>query len=136
MKSLKIFLLLSISSLVGCCGYQVLLKKKTTMNQRELLKDYFLCISITEGFSKKNISEDDISQSVYFDILRYSPEAFQEVQKYARSFIKTIDSSPIEDLGNKKAIILNSIEQYKSKELDDFIKQLDDYLLDDDILLR
>jgi len=96
---------------------------------RELLKDYFLCVCITEGFKDKQIGKDDISQAVYFDILRYSPEAFQEVKDYAKKFVETIEPSPIEDLGNKKAIILSCIKKYRSKELDKFIKSMDKYML-------
>lgn len=119
---------LSVLSLFSCLGQQT---DDKTKEQRELLKEYFLCECITEGFDDKNIQEDDISQSVLFDILNYSPDAIQEVKEYAKSFVQTIDPSPIEDLGNRKAIILNSIEKYKSKELDDFIKSLDRYLLND-----
>jgi hypothetical protein len=35
----------------------------------------------------------------------------------------------IEDLNNKKAIIMLSIEKYKSKEIDKFIKSMDKYML-------
>ena len=119
---------LSVLSLFSCLGQQT---DDKTKEQRELLKEYFLCECITEGFDDKNIQEDDISQSVLFDILNYSPDAIQEVKEYAKSFVQTIVPSPIEDLGNRKAIILNSIEKYKSKELDDFIKSLDRYLLND-----
>ncbi len=119
---------LSVLSLFSCLGQQT---DDKTKEQRESLKEYFLCECITEGFDDKNIQEDDISQSVLFDILNYSPDAIQEVKEYAKSFVQTIDPSPIEDLGNRKAIILNSIEKYKSQELDDFIKSLDRYLLND-----
>jgi hypothetical protein len=119
---------LSVLSLFSCLGQQT---DDKTKEQRELLKEYFLCECITEGFDDKNIQEDDISQSVLFHILNYSPDAIQEVKEYAKSFVQTIDPSPIEDLGNRKAIILNSIEKYKSQELDDFIKSLDRYLLND-----
>jgi len=107
------------------------LEKATPYVWRELLKEYFLCECITEGFKDKQINEDDISQSVYFDILRYTPEAFEEVKNYARKFVETIEPSPIEDLGNNKAIILNCIGKYKSKDLDEFIKSMDKYLLND-----
>ncbi len=53
----------------------------------------------------------------------------QKVKDYAKSYIETIAPSPIEDLGNRKAIIASCIEKYKSKDLDNFIKQLDRYLL-------
>ena len=130
MRNLIAITLISILFLSSCLGQQSV-DSNITINQRELLKDYFLCVCITEGFKDKNINEDDISQSVYFDILRYDPEALQKVKEYANSFVATIDPSPIEDLGTRKAIIANCIEKYKSKDLDNFIKQLDHYLLND-----
>lgn len=96
---------------------------------QELLKEYFLCVCITESFKDKQIEEYDISQAVYFDVLRYSPEAFQEVKDYAKKFVASIEPSPIEDLGNKKAIISDCISKYKSKDLDKFIKTMDKYML-------
>ena len=99
--------------------------------QRELLKEYFLCVCITEAFKDRQISELDISQGMYFDILRYAPETFQEIQAYARKFIKAIEPSPIVDLGNKRAIISSCIEKYKSKEIDEFIKSMNKYMLND-----
>lgn len=125
---LKVIAIISILSL-NCCLGQQSIDNNIAISQREQLKDFFLCVCITEGFKDKKINEDDISQSVYFDILRYDPEALQKVKDYAKSFIETIDPSPIEDLGNRKAIIINCVEKYKSKDLDDFIRQLDCYLL-------
>ncbi|MDR0681997.1 MAG: hypothetical protein LBG15_09160 [Dysgonamonadaceae bacterium] len=98
---------------------------------RELLKEYFLCVCITEGFKDRRIDELDISQAVYFDILRYSPEAFKEIKDYAKKFVETIEPSPIVDLGNKKAIVLSCMKKYKSKELDEFIKRMDKYMMRD-----
>lgn len=83
------------------------------------------------GFKDKQIAENDISQTLYFDILRYRPEALEAVEEYAKNFVETIEPSLIVDLGNKKAVILSCIEKYKSKELDKFIKSLDKYLLND-----
>lgn len=131
MRKLYFILALSIFSLTSCCGQHTAEDLKKTTVQRELLKEYFLCVCITEGFKDKQISEDDISQTVYFDILSYSPEAFQEVRDYAKKIVETIEPSPIVDLGNKRAVILNCIEKYRSKELDRFIKSMDKYLLKD-----
>jgi hypothetical protein len=131
MKKLYFILGLSILSLANCSGQHPATEIKKNAVQRELLKEYFLCVCITEGFKDKQIGENDISQVVYFDILRYSPEAFQEVKDYAKKFVETIEPSPIVDLGNKRAVILSCIEKYKSKELDKFIKSMDKYLLSD-----
>jgi hypothetical protein len=130
-KGIYFILVLSVLSLTNCFGQHKTADIKKTAVQRELLKEYFLCVCITEGFKDKQIDKDDISQGVYFDILRYNPEAFQEVKDYAKKFVETIEPSPIGDLGNKKAIILSCIAKYKSKELDKFIKSMDKYLLGD-----
>jgi hypothetical protein len=129
MKRISIVVAFSIITLTNCCGQYTAENIKTTSGQRELLKEYFLCVCITEGFKDKQIAENDISQAVYFDILQYSPEAFQAVKDYAKKFIETLVPSPIEDLGNKSAIILSFIEKYKSKELDKLIKSMDKYLI-------
>ena len=131
MKKVYLILILSIFSLTSCCGQHTAADLKKTAVQRELLKEYFLCVCITEGFKDKQIAEDDISQAVYFDILSYSPEAFQEVRDYAKKFVETIKPSAIVDLGNKRTVILTCIEKYKSKELNKFIKSMDKYLLKD-----
>lgn len=125
MKRLYFILALSVLSLASCYGQHTTADLKKTEVQRELLKEYFLCVCITEGFKDKQIAEDDTSQSVYFDILRYSPEAFQEVKNCTKKFVETIAPSPIVDLGNKRAVILSCIEKYKSKELGNFIKSMD-----------
>ena len=96
---------------------------------RELLKEYFLCVCLTEAFKENQIDEKDMSQAVYFDVLPYSPETFLEVKNYAKKFVETIETSPIADLDNKRAVILSCIDKYKSKELDIFVKSMDKYLL-------
>jgi len=141
MKRLYFILVLSILSLTNCTTTNrpvvfteltaTDLEKAEPYVWRELLKEYFLCACIAEGFKDKQIAENDISQAVYFDILRYNLEAFQEVNDYAKKFVETIKPSPIIDLGNKKAIILNCIGKYKSRELDKFIKSMDKYMLSD-----
>lgn len=128
MKRLYFILALSVLSLASCYGLHTTADLKKTEVQRELLKEYFLCACITEGFKDKQIAEYDISQSVYSDILRYSSEAFQEVKNYAKNFVETTAPSPIADLGNKRAVILSCIEKYKSKELGKFIKSMDKQL--------
>ena len=139
MKNLYFIFVLSILSLTSCFTINrpiiftelssTDLEKPKSHVKRELLKEYFLCVCITESFKDGQISELDISQSMYFDILRYRPEAFQEVKNYAKEFVETLEPSPIEDLGNKKAIISSCIGKFKSKELNKFIKSLDKYML-------
>ncbi|MDR0895733.1 MAG: hypothetical protein LBN06_10620, partial [Prevotellaceae bacterium] len=113
----------------GCYGQLHFTELKKKSVQRELLREYFLCVSITEGFKEKHIEDMDISQSVYFDIGSYAPEAYQEVKAYAKEFVASIEPSLIDDLDHKKAIIMDCIEKYNSKELKKFIKSMDKYLL-------
>jgi len=135
MKRLYFILVLSILSLTNCTTASrppvifgeltaADLEKAEPYVWRELLKEYFLCTCIAEGFN----DEDDMSQAVYFDILRYSPMAFEEVRDYAKKFVETIEPSPIEDFGNKRAITLSCIDKYKSKELEKFIENMDKYM--------
>ena len=50
MKKLYLILILSIFFLTSCCGQHTAADLKKTAVQRELLKEYFLCVCITEGF--------------------------------------------------------------------------------------
>lgn len=132
MKRIYFFILgLFVISLTNCRVQNTSLVIQKTTVQRDLLKEYFLCVCITEGFKDKQITDKDISQAIYFDILQYSPEAIQIVKEYAVQFIGTIEPSPIADLNNKRAVIMMSIEKYKSKELDRLVKTLDEFLIHD-----
>ncbi|MBQ9201961.1 MAG: hypothetical protein IJ154_06305 [Bacteroidales bacterium] len=122
---------LFVISLTSCRVQNTSLVLQKTTVQRSLLKEYFLCVCITEGFKDEQITDKDISQAIYFDILQYSPEAIQIVRDSAVQFVGTIRPSPIIDLNNKRAIIMMSIEKYKSKELDRLVKSLDKYLIHD-----
>ncbi len=120
---------LFVISLTSCRVQNTSLVLQKTTVQRSLLKEYFLCVCITEGFKDEQITDKDISQAIYFDILQYSPEAIQIVRDSAVQFVGTIRPSPIIDLNNKRAIIMMSIEKYKSKELDRLVKSLDKYYI-------
>ncbi|NDW13678.1 hypothetical protein D0T50_12365 [Bacteroides sp. 214] len=126
--SILMLLFLFLSTCFGQVETTELSKKSV---QRKLLTEYFLCVCISEAFKDIHINEHDISQTVYFDILRYKPEAFQEIKEYARAFVETIEPSPLVDLKYKKAILLECIEKYNSKEVGKFIKRMDKYLLTD-----
>lgn len=132
-KKLRL-ILLSGFVFFGCCAAACGMKPKPesyVRTQRELLKDYFLCVCIGEGFRDLRISEQDVSQAVYFDTGRYAPEAFREVSAYAKKFVERIEPVVVEDLGRKKAVILNCIDKYKSEEIDRFIESMDRYMLGD-----
>lgn len=104
------------------------LEKKSV--QRALLKEYFLCVAIHEGFKAQQLDTADCSLAVYFDILRYPPEVFEKIQAYAKQMVASMQPSPITDLGYRKAILLDCMEMYKSKELDQFIRAMDEYFLE------
>lgn len=134
-KCLYLIFILSFLTLNNCSEKRIILGELHTTDLekakpyiwRELLKEYFLCECIREGFKDKDIQ--DISSAMYFDIVKYDIEAFHEVSEYARKYVISIDTSIIKDLGNNKPIILNCIGKYKSKDLDKFIKSMDKYML-------
>ena len=140
MKKIYFILVMSVFSLTSCITTKPVLFGELDAKElerakpyvwRELLKEYFLYVCITEGFKDKSLVDDDISGTVYFDVLPYSPEAFQEIKAYASSFVETIEPSPIMDHGGKRTVISSCIDKYKSKELDKFVKSMDKYLLKD-----
>ncbi len=87
-KRLFFILVLSIPSLTNCCGLYTTAGLKKTAVQRALLKEYFLCVCITEGFKDQQIGENDISQAVYFDILRYSQRHFKSLKITQKRLLK------------------------------------------------
>ncbi len=96
MRTLDSFIIVfTFLSLTSCCGQHTALNLEKRTVQKELLKEYFLCMCIMEGFKDKQICKDDVSKSVYFDILQYSPEALQKVEAYAKAFVETIEPSPL-----------------------------------------
>jgi len=82
-----IIILFTFLSLKSCCGQHTALNLERRTAQKELLKEFFLCVCIIEGFKDKHICKDYVSKSVYFDILQYSPEALQKVEAYAKEFV-------------------------------------------------
>lgn len=60
--------MLFVFSLSNCNVHYSALNLKKDAVQRQLLKDYFLCVCITEGFKDKQIAENDI-----YCVFRYSP---------------------------------------------------------------
>lgn len=100
---------------------------------RELLKDYFLCCCMYYGFKTTDLGNIDRSKSVYFDVLNYSLPALQKVDSLANNFISTIEISSYENKDSKNIIIL-SIEEYKSKRVDQFIKSMDIYMIKETLI--
>lgn len=95
---------------------------------RELLKDYFLCCCMNYGFKTTDLVRIDRSKTAYFDVLNYSLPALQKVDSLAKSFISTIEISSYENKDFKNIIML-SIEEYRSKNVDQFIKSMDVYMI-------
>lgn len=95
---------------------------------REMLKDYFLYSCIIHGFENSDIKKKDHSGAVYIDLLRYDLKAIHKTDSIAKSFVSSIETSPYENR-NTKGIIILSIEEYKSKRIDEFIKSMDIYML-------
>ena len=73
-----------------------------------------------------------ISPSVYFDIARYDPQAFRQIDSMAQEYIRRIEPSVIKDHMGKKSIIAHSITWYKSDSIKRLIKSMDIYLLKED----
>jgi hypothetical protein len=90
--------------------------------QKELLKEYFLYSCLYKANQNKEI---DISAAVYFDLSNYSIDVFKQIDDYAKQFVDSIPESPNIDLNNGRAVLMHSLEKYKSKELDLFIENLD-----------
>ncbi|MDD4599295.1 MAG: hypothetical protein PHW35_15115 [Lentimicrobiaceae bacterium] len=119
----KLVCLISIITIFSCSA-----KGQTGNKNREQLKEYFLCCCIYHGFNNTGIAELDNSKSIYFDILQYKLPAMQKVDSLAKAFVNSMEVSGYEKRKTRGIIIL-SIEEYKSKKLDTFIRTLDKYIL-------
>ncbi|WP_040561868.1 hypothetical protein [Hoylesella buccalis] len=80
------------------------------------------------GFKTTDLVRIDRSTTVYFDVLNYTLPALQKVDSLAKSFISTIEISSYENKDFKNIIML-SIEEYRSKNVDQFIKSMDVYMI-------
>ena len=96
---------------------------------RALLQEYFLCCCLMHGFEDLRLDTCDISPSVYFDITRYEPTAFRQIDSIAKDYTSLIEPSLIEDHKGKKSIIVHSIYLYKSKTIKKIIKSMDEYMI-------
>lgn len=76
------------------------------------------------------MKKKDHSGAVYTDLLRYDLKALHKTDSLAKAFVNSIQSSPYEQR-NSKGIIILSIDEYKSKRIDNFVKSMDIYMLKD-----
>lgn len=93
----------------------------TLLTNRQILKDFFLCKCIDNGFKENNIFKSDHSVSVLVEMADYRAEAFASVDSLA----KTIARTPVSNLTGRRGLLINCIDYYNAKQLDDFVKGLD-----------
>ncbi len=93
-----------------------------------MLKEYFLFSCIMHGFENSDIKKMDHSGAVYIDLLRYDSKALHKTDSLAKAFVNSIGVSSYENR-NTKGIIILSIEEFKSKRINDFVKSMDIYML-------
>lgn len=126
MKKVAYFILLSglltIFS-ISCLGQPDSIDKK-----RALLKDYFFYCCLKQGFNDIDIAKYDHSGVVYIELLPYSYEAYAKVDSLAKVFIDSIEYSDKEGR-NTRGIIILCLEKYKSQQLDDYIKTMDEFII-------
>lgn len=101
-------------------------------NSKQVNRALFLCCCLIHGFDHLHLDTCDISPSVYFDIARYDPQAFRQIDSMAQEYIRRIEPSVIKDHMGKKSIIAHSITWYKSDSIKRLIKSMDIYLLKED----
>jgi hypothetical protein len=125
---MKISIYFILASVIFTCTLQA--QPKAVRENREMLKDYFLYSCIIHGFENLDMKKKDHSGAVYTDLLRYDLKALHKTDSLAKAFVNSIQSSPYEQR-NSKGIIILSIDEYKSKRIDNFIKSMDIYMLKD-----
>ena len=125
---MKSFFYVVLVFMITCCSANG--QSKFENKNREMLKDYFLYSCIMHGFENSDIKTKDHSGAVYIDLLRYDLKAIYKIDSLAKDFVDSIELSRYENRSTR-GIIMLSIVEYKSKRIDEFIKNVDIFMLKD-----
>lgn len=97
-------------------------------NERDMIKELFLYKCISYGYPEMKLSQYDNSAAVYLELSHYAPEAYLKIDSLAKDFVSNIGYEDTYYENEKtKSLFLQSMEYFKSSELDDFIESLDTY---------
>ncbi len=101
-------------------------KKGLYKDKRELLKDYAFCQCMLYSFEADSIKLNDVSISVLYELSDYSISLLQrkKMDSIAQSFANTIEPLQPGDYGNKRAVILECLHFYKSRQLKKLINSI------------
>ncbi len=95
--------------------------------QQQMLKDYFLCTCIDDGFKEDSLFFKDATRTVYTELLEYEYDDLQKIRKVAQQLIdadKNKKGETSADTKADRAVFYTCIEYYKSSELDNLIKSM------------
>lgn len=121
----KLIVLFGLFSLLSSCS------NAQERNNRELLRQYFLCSCLSHAYDSIGVNDIDHSKSTYFDILRYELPAMQKIDSMAIVFVNGIELSNYENR-NRAGYMILCIEEYESKRMNQFIMSMDKYMLSKD----
>lgn len=97
-------------------------------NQRQLLQQYFLYISLKKSYGE-DCFENDFSASYYVDVANYGLIAFQKLDSLSEVFIQ---NKPLNgDKSKYETVFLDCMERFNSDEIRMFIISLDKYMIKD-----
>lgn len=91
------------------------------ISKKTLLKEYALCKCLNYAYNDSS-SKNDISAGVYREIAGYGFETYDMIDSLAQKVADSIKPSQIFDHNGKKAIEMNCIAFYRSRQLDSFVK--------------
>jgi len=90
---------------------------------KQLWKEYAVCTCITKAMQRDSVSNlNDISASIYFDYLKYSPKAFTIVNKYAISLASRVKSTGYADYGSAKPYFFECFKLWNIAETEKVLR--------------
>lgn len=121
----KILPLLAILLLFAC-------KQQERNTRRDYLKEYAFCqcLKRVKDYKYEEAMKADISTGVYFELSRYAPEVYTQLDSAAANAAALIQPSALADHEGKKAVLMQCFQFYKSKSLDSLVKRMDRKMLD------
>lgn len=123
--ALSIIFFVSVS--ITACGQspnpKTIVQKtdSTSAKQQQMIKDYFLCSCIDNGFKSDSLFFKDHSLAVYTEMLDYDYNDIERVKAFAK---QVVDEIPASNYSGKRGVFGSCIEYYRGKELDKLIKSL------------
>lgn len=91
---------------------------------KDLIKEYALCKCIQFAMPNDSSVKNDLSPSVYREMMLYSYSELSFIDSLARKAAFSIAPSPIQDLQGRRSVLMSCISFYKGRQLDSVVSSI------------